>query len=331
MVVNNKRAQNDVAILITLIGLLICGFLITFLLITSYVAKPTYQSTAADYEVQQGLYVRDSTQDPYLDENTYVLNYIANREAKYSRSSKSSEDDADLSRGLILYLPFDEPTDAEVFVDKSGNGRNARCSSSPMSCPISQTDGHKGTAVTFDGQDDLLLVPYSPDFTPSNAYTISFWFKGTKQQAGQVFLATWDGSTNNIGTQVDLAIAGVCEGLDFYVSEDGTAGNDEHRVYRRDCTGGLRMDGGWHNVVAVFEPNQRIDLFVDGVLVGQTVGNVDSIDRVFDAHLPLRIGSGFFGVTNSNPKEGPFQGSMDEVRFYNRALSAKEISALYSN
>jgi hypothetical protein len=220
-------------------------------------------------------------------------------------------------------LPFDEARDSSVFSDKSGFGRNAACDSGE--CPISHVDGKKGSAVQFDGNNDLLLVPYAQDFTSRQPFTVSFWFKGTKQEAGQSFVSTWDGSPNSVGWEADIATEGVCNGMSFYVSEDGSTGNDQHRTYARQCNA-FYQDGNWHQFVGVFVPGQKIELYMDNVLVGRVVGNVSAVDGAYDAHTPLRIGSGF----GANADPYMFEGSMDELRIYNRALSRDDIRRLNS-
>ena len=80
-------------------------------------------------------------------------------------------------------------------------------------------------------------------------------------------------------------------------------------------------DGRWHYVVGV-RKGQKIYLYVDGekVAEGKTPGKVAG-----DNLAPLRIGG--FGV--SRYKSWAFEGEIDEVRIYNRALSDDEIRERY--
>jgi hypothetical protein len=76
-------------------------------------------------------------------------------------------------------------------------------------------------------------------------------------------------------------------------------------------------DGNWHNIVAIKTSN-IIYYYVDGVAAG-TSTSLSSIATTDVLTL---------GVWNNNGQY--FPGSMDDVRVYNRALSATEISALYA-
>ncbi len=80
---------------------------------------------------------------------------------------------------------------------------------------------------------------------------------------------------------------------------------------------GVWNDGNWHNIVAVKTSSQLI-LYVDGV--------ASSINLYED---------GKFGTNNHSLIIGDrynryFNGTIDDVRVYNRALSSNEVTALYN-
>jgi hypothetical protein len=75
----------------------------------------------------------------------------------------------------------------------------------------------------------------------------------------------------------------------------------------------------WYHVVGTFDGTTG-RLYVDGVLNSSAPQSSPLTDR----NNQVYIGRGISG-TNS------FSGSIDEVRVYNRALSATEISALYNS
>jgi hypothetical protein len=76
----------------------------------------------------------------------------------------------------------------------------------------------------------------------------------------------------------------------------------------------------WSYVVAVMESNQRTKIYVNGAEVGsKTFGS----GSVYNSPQIICIGAEVCGVQNF------FQGLIDEVRIYNRALSPDEIKALY--
>ena len=86
-------------------------------------------------------------------------------------------------------------------------------------------------------------------------------------------------------------------------------------------------DGTWHHVAGIL--NQDVDnlsLFVDGLLIdtSSTVG----LTTITDSGSPLEIGRTFIQGWASPWRY--FNGSIDEVRIYNRALSVSEVGQLAS-
>jgi hypothetical protein len=78
-------------------------------------------------------------------------------------------------------------------------------------------------------------------------------------------------------------------------------------------------DNRWHLVVGIFDHAQmQVRQYVDGLLV------LTYTDFAYqpDDHIPLIIG-------DDNHHLSPFNGVIDDVRFYSRALSDAEIAALW--
>jgi hypothetical protein len=75
--------------------------------------------------------------------------------------------------------------------------------------------------------------------------------------------------------------------------------------------------GTWYHVVVTFD-GSLLCLYVDGVLEASTSTSVALIDHAF----PLTVGQQADGGSR-------FQGDLDEVAIWDRALSAGEVSAHY--
>jgi hypothetical protein len=79
--------------------------------------------------------------------------------------------------------------------------------------------------------------------------------------------------------------------------------------------------GVWYNLVFTFlNSTKQISLYIDGVLQGTTTLGGTGF-RVFPAKLHL-------GNYDASPDAGYFPGKIDDVRFFNRALSVYEIKGL---
>ncbi|MEO1528811.1 MAG: LamG-like jellyroll fold domain-containing protein, partial [Planctomycetota bacterium] len=79
---------------------------------------------------------------------------------------------------------------------------------------------------------------------------------------------------------------------------------------------GFITDGAWHHVIAQ-RSGDTVELYVDGVLADSTSNSIGTVTST----EPLRIG----GSTNDD-----YEGFLDDVRGYSRALRAADITALYA-
>jgi hypothetical protein len=198
---------------------------------------------------------------------------------------------ADLKDGLIAYYPFDGNAQ-----DASGNGNDSVVHGAKLT-----TDrfGNNDSAYYFDG-NSYIQTPVNSNQKP---VSFSVWF-----QADNV---------NGIHSIVDSDVAyhfghSLIIG---YVDNDGDLDIQYHDSYID--TGYTIKSGQWHHAVVNY--SDKIQLYVDGHLVAEQ----PYPDAVFD-------GSQFrFGRHNA---EGPqwFVGKMDNIHFYDRALSEEEIQALYT-
>lgn len=83
-------------------------------------------------------------------------------------------------------------------------------------------------------------------------------------------------------------------------------------------------DGQWHHLVTTFDQSKNSKIYVDGVLLiqqTQTDWNTNASATNFDFWL-----GGLFSENSS-----PFNGSVDDLKIYNYALSQTEVTNLYTN
>ena len=83
----------------------------------------------------------------------------------------------------------------------------------------------------------------------------------------------------------------------------------------------LPSTGDWHHIVGIISGNDISALYIDGVSSAGAAATYAADSRVLTN--VLEIGSGVSGSES-------FDGVIDEVRIYNRALSASEVQALYN-
>ncbi|MFZ1719720.1 MAG: LamG domain-containing protein [Candidatus Moraniibacteriota bacterium] len=230
---------------------------------------------------------------------------------------------SNLTSGLVGYWTFDgkdtpwSSSSAGTATDRSGSSNTGTLTN--MSRATSPAEGKLGQALTFDGVDDEITTATDKGNGSSlKIFTLSTWFKTSAISARKI-----------IGIEANQTGTGSAAfDRDIYV---GTDGKVYFRVYdgvsRYTTSAGALNDGNWHHAVGVSNgDNETIQLYVDGVLQQTT-----AIGTVWSSYTSSywRIGGyKLTGLTNGGG-DGYFAGSLDEVRIYNRALSAGEVQSLY--
>ena len=202
----------------------------------------------------------------------------------------------------IGYWPLDA-TSGTVAVDATGSGNNGIVNGATWN-PNGEING----CLSFNGinNDVQITNPINTDFS------IAFWVKTTQTAGtGEWFNGTglvdgdYPGKANDFGT----ALVGSKFGFGV--------GNPDTTIVSTTSIN----DGNWHQCVATrVQATGAISIYVDGNLQAVGTGNQNPLNA---STLLL------FGALASGG--GYFNGSLDEVKIYNRALGNNEISALYNN
>jgi hypothetical protein len=170
--------------------------------------------------------------------------------------------------------------------------------------------GRQYRALRFDGIDDHIVVPGYKGVSGSASRTCSAWIK-TSGSTHMVIL-NWGFE----GTQYWL----------FGVYPDGQVG--VFLSAGNEIKSGIRVaDGTWHHVAVVLEDDgsaslNEVQLFIDGLRVNGTGSSTMAVNT--PAGYDITIGAYQF-----NGQPGAFfKGVIDDVRIYERALTADEVKSL---
>ncbi|MGX9885030.1 exo-alpha-sialidase [Streptomyces sp. NPDC002276] len=175
-----------------------------------------------------------------------------------------------------------------------------------------ETDGVSGGALSFDGVDDAVRLPYS-DRLPlgTKDFTASLWFRYTATTGDQPFL--WMGGVGTSQPQVWLRGEPAGNHVRALITtRDGATAVHTTSV----VTVGAYNDGQWHHAV-VRRGGGQLTLSVDGTTVS-TADVVGSVSRnsPFGVHLGQRVDSLQY-----------FTGALDEVHVWDRLLTDDELAA----
>jgi len=207
---------------------------------------------------------------------------------------------------LIGWWTFDDGS-GSVAKDASGKGHDATLLGGPEYVKGETSSG----ALSFDGVDDIVQVAEVPAFDLSNALTITAWVKVNNLSTYYFILDKSPSGTapNNYSGNYEFRTAvttGVLQLL--HQTSQGT----DYATY--NSTAGITA-GRWYHVAVTFVKGGQVKFYLDGVPAGSTpqTANFPILNDE-----PLRIGGRKDGYSF-------FNGQVDDVRLYNRALTDAEV------
>jgi len=198
--------------------------------------------------------------------------------------------------GLVAAYGFEETTGTNA-TDSSPNALTGT-----IAGPTRTTSGKFGRALTFDGVNDWVTVPDAAPLDLTTGMTIEAWVNPSrvtgwrtailKEQVGGLAWALYANADNNRPS-----------GHAFTSTEFDTRG-----------TATLALNAWTH--LALTYDGASLRLYVNGTQVSSRALS----GPLVASNQPLRIGGN--GIWSEW-----FMGSLDEIRVYNRALSATEVTA----
>ncbi len=212
-----------------------------------------------------------------------------------------------LAQGPTVWLPLNSNADDLV----SGNP-------SALSGGPTFVAGKVGGALAFDKVDDAVRVPASGalDIGSGAGATVEMWMSVGDINA-QMAVVEWSEAD---GAQLGLHLfTGVFGPGSIFANLIDVSGNPHHI----STPNGLLSAGTLHHVALTYDKGSGVARFyIDGVDVAQSsVGNIR-----LETRTGLWLGQRVVGTTSHNR----FGGLLDEVSFYDRALSAGEIQSIHS-
>ncbi|HJM64993.1 MAG TPA: LamG-like jellyroll fold domain-containing protein, partial [Roseibacillus sp.] len=223
-----------------------------------------------------------------------------------------------LSDGLVAYYPFNGNAN-----DESGNGHDGTINGASLT---TDRNGEAGSAYSFDGTNDFIEVSHSSELNFERTLCIAFWMKPD----------SWGGRSEEVGGIVSKMPNDNTEPYEHGYAVFHDFNRNGKMAFRYNGEGLNQQDfpraisesnasvGEWEHWAVIYD-RDSVSWYRNGALDKRHDNQPSVIRMVTD--VPLHIGhaqhwDGWGFKTY-------YDGAIDDVRIYNRALSDAEVSALY--
>ncbi len=217
--------------------------------------------------------------------------------------------------GLVAHFTFDgKNMTSTSTLDSSGGGNTGTLNGSP------RTDiGKIGQGLRFNGNGQYVSLPNS-SLELSVPLSFSVWIKPVLPSSAAGLITTdKSGSSVHSGAWIDLQSNGAL-GLNY--GNNTICGPTGRRSFATG--GGVIQSNKWYHVVGIIRGPVDMSIYVNGVNIsGSYSGSGTNI--VYRSDSGPRIGR----EDNCLANYWDYSGLMDDVRIYNKALSAAEVQQLY--
>lgn len=212
------------------------------------------------------------------------------------------------SDGLLAYWPFNGDA-----ADASGNGHNGTVTGASLTA---DRFGAPNKAYRFGGQNAYITAPIDNAFLAGD-FTVSVWFNATDFANGWPTLLDIE--------SFNLSVGGLlcgCSGPGHLISYSSFA----PRTFSWFLDRADQTPVGTFNQVVITKAGSVATMYLNSAVEVQGVASSPTVKP----GSSLWIGRSQASIpAGDNPAGYVFHGVLDDVRIYNRALSAQEVKDLY--
>jgi hypothetical protein len=211
------------------------------------------------------------------------------------------------TNGLVGYWGFDGDAN-----DYSGNNIHGSVNGASLT---EDRFGESNSAYLFDGVDDVITLTQNSllDFGAFQDFSFSGWFNTNTAKNNGIYGRFNGGGATGTYHYGRIAITDVVHRI-----QPGSSS------LAKDCFGSQSIDlNTWYHVVFVIKRNGNAQVYINGLLSGESdISEIESYN-ISDTSIPI-----YFGNIGTQINYF-FSGMLDDIGIWDRALTQCEITALY--
>ena len=216
------------------------------------------------------------------------------------------------TNGLVGYWPFNGNAN-----DESGNGNNGTVNGATLT---PDRNGKANSAFSFDGKSNSIQVNNSNSLNPSQI-SISFWIYAKKNNVCVIEKGNVVNATEHGFSITHNDIWHIQRGLKTSFSTSNCSNTESNYTWGKNDEISNNI---WNMVTVSIDLSGNIKHYLNDKLI-YTLSSGVSLGKCDSPSSTLRFGGPHW---NSDPEW--FDGFIDDIAIYNRALTEQEITALYT-
>jgi hypothetical protein len=212
------------------------------------------------------------------------------------------------TNGLVAYYPFNGNAN-----DVSSNGNNGTVNGATLS---TDRNGMTNSAYSFNGTSSFITVPNNATFNFQNQFTFSYWINAASLSGLQMSLIlskqiNFGTDQNGFNSNLDVGA------LNNFRIQNGTS----NPAFSLNSPTNSIAINTWYHIVQTWNGSQGT-IYINGVLTAQNTSSA----ILGNTSADLLIGKANWVAGNVKV----FNGKIDDIGIWNRALTAQEIANLYN-
>ncbi|MCX6929930.1 MAG: LamG domain-containing protein, partial [Verrucomicrobia bacterium] len=213
--------------------------------------------------------------------------------------------------GMLSWWPAENS-----FLDRAGTNHGV-----PVGA-VGFVAGQAGRSFSLDGLSQFVRIPNAASLNPPMSFSIEAWVFPTRS-ADQIIFAKWGDAGDYDNQRSYNLLLTADNAVQFAISDAANQLNSAFHVFNTPANA-ITLNA-WSHVVGVYDQSSGTRyIYINGE---KKAARTDAPITILNGTAAASLGA---YLRQSTVAAAFFQGQIDEVSFYNRALSSHEIAAIHA-